>query len=197
MEIEPDLIYIKITISEKDNKNKTPLADREVLMTSKLRDIGIDVNKDLLTMDISSNFKYYLLTKSEIVLSKEYQVVARDGKMTSKVFLALESIGISNVSIEKLDNSNIEKYRKDVKIDAIKAAKGKAEALARAIGQDIGRAIYVQELINNNRGDIASNSIVLRGQRSISGSVSTMSEPEIDFEKIRLEYSIICRFELK
>lgn len=193
MEVSPDLIYIKILINEKDNKNKIPLADRENTMISKLKEIGIDITKDLLIKDISSNFKYYWLTKSEILLAKEYQLLVRDGKTVSKVFIELESIGISNVSIDKLDNSNIQKYRKEVKIDAIKAAKEKAESLANAIGQNIGRAIYIQELEGGN--PIVSNRISIRGASSLYGSRAP--EPEIDFEKIRLEYSVICRFELK
>jgi uncharacterized protein len=193
MEINPDLIYIKILINEKDSKNKAPLADRENTMISKLKEIGIDINKDLLIKDISSNFKFYWLTKNEILLAKEYQLLVKDGKTASKVFVELENIGISNISIEKLDNSNIQKYRKEVKIDAIKAAKEKAELLANAIGQNIGRAIYIQEL--EGVAPNVSNRILIRGASSLYGSRAP--EPEIDFEKIRLEYSIICRFELK
>jgi uncharacterized protein len=193
MEISPDLIYIKILINEKDNKNRIPLADRENTMISKLKEIGIDINKDLLIKDISSNFKYYWLTKNEILLAKEYQLLVRDGKTASKVFIELENIGISNVSFDKLDNSNIQKYRKEVKIDAIKAAKEKAESLANAIEQNIGRAIYIQEL--DGVAPSVSNRIMIRGASSIYGARAP--EPEIDFEKIRLEYSIICRFELK
>jgi uncharacterized protein len=193
MEINPDLIYIKILINEKDSKNKAPLADRENTMISKLKEIGIDINKDLLIKDISSNFKFYWLTKNEILLAKEYQLLVKDGKTASKVFVELENIGISNISIEKLDNSNIQKYRKEVKIDAIKAAKEKAELLANAIGQNIGRAIYIQEL--EGVAPNVSNRILIRGASSLYGSRAP--EPEIDFEKIKLEYSIICRFELK
>jgi uncharacterized protein YggE len=150
-----------------------------------------------LIKDISSNFKYYWLTKAEILLSKEYQLTVRDGKTASRVFVELENIGVSNLSIDKLDNSNIEKYRKEVKIAAIKAAKDKSEALASAIGQSIGKAIFIQELENNyGTGMPGSNSnITLRGSSSVYGSRA--QEPEIDFEKIKLDYSILCRFELK
>jgi uncharacterized protein len=198
MEIGADLIYIKILINEKDNKSKIPLADRENSMISKIKEIGLDINKDLLIKDISSNFKYYLLTKSEILLAKEYQLLVRDGKTASKVFIELENIGISNVTIDRMDNSNIQKYRKEVKIDAVKAAKEKAESLAIAIGQNIGRAIYIQEL--EGVAPTVSNRIVIRGANSLSNSSiygSRAPDPDIDFEKIRLEYSIICRFELK
>lgn len=194
MEITPNLIYLKIFLNEKDNKSKLSLAERENIMISTLKEIGIDISKNLSIMDMSSNFKYYLLTKNDILLSKEYQLLVRDGKTASKVFIELEKIGISNVSIDRLDNSNIENFRKEVKIDAVKAAKNKAESLANALNQSIGRAIYIQENFGNGVQG-ASNSIMIRGVSSqIYGA---NAQADIDFEKMKIEYSILCRFELK
>jgi len=197
MEIVPDLIYLKILINEKDIKSKLTLSEREKLMIETLKQIGIDISKDLSIKDMSSNFKFYLLTKNDILLSKEYQLLVRDGKTASKIFVELEKIGISNVSIDRLDNSKIENFRKEIKVDAIKAAQNKAQSLASALNQNIGRAIYVQEVVQNFGNGIpgASNSIIVRGYASeIYGS---NAQPDIDFEKIKLEYSILCRFELK
>ena len=146
MRVTPDLIYLKILISDKDKSNKT-LSERESIMVSKLKEIGIDISKDLMIKDLSSNFKFYLFAKNDILLSKEYQLLVREGKTVSRVFIELEKIGISNVNIEKVENSNIEKLRREVKIEAIKAAKSKAESLVNAIGQNLGKAIYIQEQI--------------------------------------------------
>lgn len=197
MEITPNLIYLKIFLNEKDNKSKLSLAERENIMISTLKEIGIDISTDLSIKDMSSNFKYYLLTKNDILLSKEYQLLVRDGKTASKVFIELEKIGISNVSIDRLDNSNIENFRKEVKVDAVKAAKNKAESLATALNQSIGRAIYIQEVEHNFGNGIpgTSNSIMIRGVSSqIYGA---NAQPDIHFEKMKIEYSILCRFELK
>jgi uncharacterized protein len=196
MEIAPDKIFIKVNINEKDTKNKSSVADLEKSMMSTLKAIGIDVTKDLIVKDISSNFKSYLFSKNEILLSKEYQILVRDGKTASQVFIGLERIGISNVSIEKLDNSKIEQYRKEVKISAIKAAKDKAESLSKAIDQNIGRAIYIQELMSMANQFSNSNNIVIRGYGSVPNN-TIESEPDIDFEKIKIESSVLCRFELK
>ena len=138
MEITPDLIYLKVLLNEKDMKNKISVSDLEAKMLDKLKVIGIDLSTDLLIKDISSNFKYYLLSHSEILLSKEYQILVRDGKTASQVFIELEKIGISNVEIDRLENSNIVQFRKEVKVNAIKAAREKAESLTLAINQGIG-----------------------------------------------------------
>ena len=147
----------------------------------------------MLFRSISSNFKYYLITKNDILLTKEYQILVRDGKKASQVFTELEKIGISNISIERLDHSKIEQFRREVKIKAVTDAKSKAEYIALAINQTIGRAIYIQELDNNANINRTSNSISIRGTSSIYGS---NAETDVDFEKIKIEFSILCRFEL-
>jgi uncharacterized protein YggE len=198
MEITPDLIYLKVLLNEKDTKNKISIPELETKMIEKLKGIGIDIAKDLLIKDISSNFKYYLLTKNEILLSKEYQILVRDGKTASQVFLELEKIGISNVSIDRLENSNIVQFRKEVKVNAIKSAKEKAESLTLALNQSVGRAIFIQEIENNLNNSRVSNSILIRGiSSSIYGSNAASPTLDFDFEKIKIEYSILCRFELK
>lgn len=192
MEITPDMIYIKILISEKDTKNKITVTELEKLMIQRLSDIGVDVKKDLLIKDMASNFKSSLLSRKEIILSKEYQVLIHDGKTASQLFTEMEKIDISNVSIEKLDHSKMEQFRRDVKVNAVKVAKEKAEALTTAIGQGIGRAIYIQELDNFYGYPQVSNRVM-----NYSNINSAESLTDIDFEKLHIEYSIMCRFELK
>jgi hypothetical protein len=194
MEITPDIIFIKILISEKDSKTKGPISDTEQKLINKLTDLGIDVSKDLAIKDLVSNFQVYFLVKSDIVLSKEYQLKVYDAKTVGKVFVELEKIGISNVSIDKLENSKIDQYKREVKINAIKAAKEKAQALVSAIDQTIGRAIFIKE---NDviQTQYKTSNMMVRGSSTIYGSRA--SNIDIDFEKIPIEYSVEVRFELK
>ena len=190
MEIIPDEIYIRVLIDEADNKNKTALEDRERQMMKSLEKLGIDIKKDVLIKDMTSNFKDYLLRKNDILRAKEYQVLVRDGKTAAEVFMELEKIGISNVNIERLESSEMEKYRREVKIEAVKQAREKAADLAMAIYQDIGRAIYIQEIDFGFRRPMMANS-------AMEMKSADAKSYDIDFEKIHIEYSILCRFELK
>ena len=179
MSIVPDLIYLKIIMSDKDNKNKQSLDDIEKTMISKLIDIGIDINKDLSVKDFVSNFKSYWISKTDIVLTKEYELIIHDTKTLKKVYSEFQKLGISNVTIDKLDHSKIDQFRKEVKINAIKAAKDKAEALTLSINQTIGRAIYIQEL--DNQYLYKNSNIRIRGVSS--GISSESSTPELEFEE--------------
>jgi len=198
MEVIPDEIYLKIIINEKDFKNKS-LLEIENSMVSKLQEIGIDPKKEISIKDIASNFKYYLLLKTDILLVKEFQVLVHDGKTAGKVIIELQKLGISNTKIDRIDNSKLIEYRKEVKINAIKAAQDKAKSMALAINQDIGRALFVKEIENNYynslQGKVAG--VQIRGMSNSSTSISNNPEPDIEFEKITLDYSILVRFELK
>jgi len=199
LEISPDMIYVKIVLSDKDNKEKLALPEIERRMINILSEIGVDVNKDLSLIDFASNLKSYWL-KSNVTLKKQYQLTVHDAKTLQEIFFEFQKLGISNVSVEKLDHSKIEQYRKDVKVSAIKAAKEKAELLAIALNQDIGKALYIQEVDNlkpilyGGTYGAASN-VVIRGYSSTSSSNSTSTE--IEFEKINVESTILVRFELK
>ena len=200
LDIIPDMIYLKIILSDKDNKNKQSLDEIEKSMIGKLTEIGTDLNKDLSVKDFASNFKSYWLSKSDVILTKEYQLIVHDTKVLQKVFFEFQRLGISNVTIEKLDNTKIEKFRKEVKINAIKAAKDKAESLTASLNQAIGRAIYIQELenpyfANALQGRVAGMNV--RMKSVASGSSDDSSAPDVEFEKINLQYSILVRFELK
>ena len=195
MEIVPNEIYLRISINEEDNKGKVSVEEKEQVMFDKLKEIGVDVEADLAVKDFASNFKDYWLKKSEIKTRKEYQLIVHNSLMLSKVFMAMEKLEISNISIERVDHSEMERFRMEVKIKAIKAAKTKAEYLAMAIDQKAGRALHIQEIENNYPPITRMNSnIVVRGYASMEQSKIM---PEIEFEKIKIESMIQVYFALE
>jgi len=195
LEVVPDEIYLRITIKELDSKGKQSLEQLEKKMIKSLSAIGVNVDKELAIIDFSSNFRSHLLRKSSILTSKDYQLLLHNGQTTARVFIELEKIGISNISIEKVDHSKIEDFQNKVKVKAIKAAKEKAIMLAEGIDQSIGNALYIQEMGNGYypRAQRVSNIMM----KSFAEANMEETIPEIEFEKIKLEYSILVRFELK
>lgn len=129
MEIVPDQIYLKIVISEKDKGKKT-VEQQEKAMIAILQKLGIDVRKDLLMKDMSSNFKSYFLKKTVVQTEKEYQLCLHGADKIGPLLSALEAADISNISIDRVDHSQMDKFRQEVKIEAVKVAKTKAEAFA-------------------------------------------------------------------
>jgi hypothetical protein len=192
MDIVPDEIFIQINIDESDYKGRSDLDEFEQSMFDALSELGLDVEKSLKVKDMASSFEEYWLKKTDIQKSKSYELKVSTAGMTSKVFSEMEKIGISNLRINRVDHSNIDYYRNQVKMNAVKNGKEKAEMLAKAVDQEIGRALFMREMENFYR---PVNSQVLMSARA--GSMKEAKEPEIQFKKIHLEYSVQIYFELK
>jgi uncharacterized protein YggE len=192
VDIVPDEIYIQIIINESDYKGPTELNELQNEMFKTLSGIGVDVEEDLTVKDMASNFEEYWLKKTDIQKSKSYELKVNTAVLAGNVFREMEKLGISNLNINRVDHSNIDEYRNQVKVNAVKNGKEKAGMLAKAIGQETGRALFIREMENYYR---PVNAQVLMSARA--GSAKEAAEPEIQFKKIHLEYSVQIYFELK
>lgn len=198
MEIVPDEIYLKIFVNEKDYKGKHTLEEIEGKMQAKLSALGINVEQDLAVRDMTSNFSSYWQKTKSIHTIREYQLLVHSAKSAGQVFQQLESLGISNISIDRTDHSEMDDFKMQVKLKAIAAAQQKATSLTETIGQNCGRAIYIREVENRvfkaaHELPGAASNILVKGY---ANAVHAASDLEIEFEKIRIDYSIQVRFEL-
>ena len=196
--VTPNEIYIKIIINEKDTKDKTPLEEQELKMYNSLKSLGIDVDKNLTTSDMASNFKFYFLKSKDIMKSKQYVLKVGDAVTASKVFIELESIGISNTSIDRIDHSDLENIRNQMRSKAVENAKARAVALAKPLNQTIGAAIHIADneiykttnQLNTNLQEVVVIGYGLRKK-------SEAELPKIEFEKIKVATNINVKFILK
>jgi hypothetical protein len=190
MELVPDQIYVTIVVKETDKPKRT-VEEAEKLLVERLKALGIEVKSNLTVLDFLSSAKSGFLSK-DIVTSKKYQLLLSDAQTVARVFNDLEANLFTNISISKLSHSRLEQFRQEVKANAIKAAKEKAAMLMRAIGQDIGKALYVEELPEIQTQYRASNTMyAARGYDEVD------KFEDLNFEKLRLKSSILVRFEIK
>ena len=197
--VTPNEIYIKILLAEKDSKDKVSVEDLEIKMVNALKTLGIDLDKDLTTTDIASNFKSYLLKNKDILKTKQYILKVGDGLIASKVFINLEQLGISNTSIEKVTHSNLENIKNIIRTKAVENARTRALAIVKPLQQNIGSAIQISDnepyYANQQlQGRVAG--ITLRGN-SYTQEVSLANIPKIEFEKINISANIQVKFILK
>ena len=196
--VMPNKIWITVLLAERDFKGKKSVEDAENEMIKKLQEIGIDTEKNLSMNDMTSNYKTYLLKQTDIFKSKSYSIIVTDAKMTSKVFIELENIGLSNVRIEKTENSETKKIQLLINEKAMENAKLIAQSFSKPLNQKIGNALQ----INNNAiisNQLAGNvsGISIRGYSSIYGNRSENYEPNIQFEKINISSSVQVKFRLE
>ena len=131
--VAPDEISLSIVVNEKDYAKKQSLEALEKEMLSALKKVGIDTKKDLTVVDMSSDFNSRKWRKGDIKLSKAYKLRTSTAKQTMQVLLALDEVGISEVSISQIKCSNIEQYKYEARAMAMKDAKRKAKILNHCI----------------------------------------------------------------
>lgn len=195
-EVAPDRIYLSIQLNEKDFKGKT-FVEIEKSMIKALQGLNIDTKKQLSIKDVASNFQKYWYSKKEAVITKEYQLIVYDGQTAGATFLALQQLGIANVSVEKLENSRLEAIKMELKGEAVKEAKASADILTKAIGQSVGKALFIQE---NSYGSMPRVTYAKSARMTVQNydlEEMVSSQPEIEFEKQKLECNITVRFVLE
>lgn len=192
----PDRIYLKITISENDTKNKKSVEELENTMVQKLKLLGIDPSKQLLMNDLESSYKKYVLKSSDVMKTKSYDLLLFDGLTAGKVIQELEKENISNIQLLKTQHSQQEKILADLKRRAIIKAKKNANNIANAIGQKAGNAIYISDLRETTPAN--SNLFVNTSFGYSSQKLKQEFEPaDLNFRKIGFSSSLSVKFKLE
>ena len=196
--VTPNRIYIDVLISEKDVKGKKSVEELENDMLTKLKSIGIDVDKNVAMQDMMSNYKKFFLKQTDIQKSKSYSILVYDAKITAKVFIGLEEVGLSNVRIDKLEHSDEKKLQLLMNSKAIENAKANAISFTKPLGQTVGKAIFIG---NVSEGIIKRNytgsTIRIRGNSSQKNYDAKDYNTNIEFEKITISSEIGVRFALE
>ena len=178
--VTPNRIYLKIIISEKDSRDKISIEELEEKMLTSLK-----------------TYKSYFLKNKDILKSKEYILIVKEAATASGVLLELENIGISNISIEKTEHSDFEKFMNYCRTKAIKNAYDKATAMTRPISQSIGNAIHIfdNEAKFDNGFEGALHGVVVSGYSN--KNKKKYEQPKIEFEKIKISAFVSVKFVLK
>ncbi len=194
-EVSPDRIFIRFQIAESDSRGRSSVADQERAMVQALGRIGIDTEKQLTINDMSSNFQKYILRRTDIQQSRDYVLEVPSAAVAASAFAALEGAGISNATIDRAEYRDIEAFTLENKVKAVKNAQEKASALAAAVGQTIGKAIFIQDYERTYRA--YSSNMMVKSVAMDSAVAVPEAGPNIDFEKITVESNVTVRFLLE
>lgn len=188
MEIEPDEIIFNVGIKA-DNKND--LADNEKKLFETLKNAGVK------NEDIKFKSMYQNIYSKTAKFTKSYQFKANAKSNLNKIFEDLNQKWISNLNISEVKNTKIADFRKAVKINALRAAKEKADYLLESMGKKTGNVIEIVEI-----EDYTSDTVMPVAYKSRMNSVQLeMADASVDYsfdniENIKLKYSIKTRYEI-
>ncbi|MEG0929022.1 SIMPL domain-containing protein [Chryseobacterium sp.] len=188
MEVEPDEIIFSIGIKA-DNKND--LADNEKKLFDILKNAGVK------NEDIKFKSMYQNIYSKTAKFSKNYQFKANAKSNISKIFEDLNQKWVSSLNISEVKNTKIADFRKAVKINALKAAKEKADYLLESMGKKTGNAIEIVEIEDYTSDTVMP--VAYKGRMSNVQMEMADASADISFdniENIKLKYSIKTRYEI-
>lgn len=194
-EVTPDIIYIGMSLKEyfKDNnsKKKVEITDLENQLVAAVLKAGI-AKEDLMINNVSSyNYATEKKKNPDFLASKQYRLKVSDLNKFNQIMSAVDTKGIAYTNIESYDYSKMDALKKDLKIKALLAAKEKANYMVTALGEKLGGVIEIQD-----GGDNAIQP-VYRNYMMKAEMADAAPAQEIDFKKIKLNFSVNVIFEIK
>lgn len=189
-EVVPDIIYVSIALTDKVvNKDTYTISAQEEKLKKALQGLGIDL-KNLTLADASSDVIMHKRREKGVAQRQEYLLKLSTASEVTRVFEMLHDNDIKEATISRVDHSKMDELRKEVRINAIKAAKDKATYLLEAIGQQPGKPLIVREEMGMPyRANMYSN---------VSFDAAAMGrQEETDFRKIKIQFSYYVKYEIK
>ena len=200
LEIVPDEIYINIVLREKNkNNDKFKIEAQEDALLQKLKENGFDIN-NLSLSGADGDLQYRVFRKNKVLTEKRLLMKVQTAGEVNKLFHILDELEIEDAGISRTSHSQIEKFRKEVKIEAMKNAKSKADYLLAAIGEQTGKPLVIREHVytvypTNQYSNTALQEVVVTGYASRQADKGL--ENEIAFTKIKIRYEIFAKFGIK
>ena len=192
-ELTPEEFYLQIVINERDSKGKISVESQQRDMVAVLRKLGVDVEKQLKMANLSSEF----FKKNTSVAMAKYQLQLGSSGEVAKVWQALDDLGISNISILKVTHSQLDKYKQEVRLEAMRNAQKSAQEMAGAIGQTIGKCFYIYDSNSNVLPVMYDNAVLMRSAKAAADAESAAEEDPLEFKTIKLEYGVQAKFVLE
>ena len=197
-EIIPDEIHFMITIKEywqeefekkskpEDYQTKVPVNEIEHNLMSALKQAGI-APSDIQTKEVGD---YWRERGKDFLISKTFDIKLQNPDQINRIIQTVNTKGIQSMNIGELKNKDLQEYRKQGKLEALKAARQKADYLVAAMGQKLGNVLRIVEPEERSFSYFQPQSAM-----SNVAIPSYDSNPE-NFRTIKLRYQMTARFEI-
>lgn len=201
MEITPDEIYVQVFLKEYEKKGTGKIGIdkiRQDFLTA-VRSLGLPDSSITVSGYDANNFNPWWRKKNkkeELYASITYQVKLRNTTQVDQLVDKLDDNATQNFYISGTSHSKLEEFRRNLKIQAVKVAKEKAQYLAEAVSEKVGVAITINEpgeYYQPYYANMRSNMMV----KAEAMNQSAPDQPQADFKKMKLRYDVSVVFELK
>jgi uncharacterized protein YggE len=192
-EINPNIIVLSVRLKEfEENKVKTTLDQIEKDFLIAVDKSSID-KKNIVLADVTTNAIRQRRKERELYSQKTYEITFSRTEDVMVLLNNVRNVKLDYLDIVTLSHTEIERYRLEIKIEALKAAERKADALLNSVGVKRGKPIMIQE-------NPPKNTFVRQEQSNTLYSVmdpESLGVSEIPLKKIKLRFEILAQFEIE
>jgi uncharacterized protein YggE len=154
MEVPPDDIELVIQLAEYNREKNDNIEHIQKELFEKTDAAGIP-RSSVTIKDVGDHYSYWRYywdwyywnnPANRPYITKQYSIRLESMLQVDKLVESLQMRGISNVYLGETQCKNLAEYRRQVKLEAIKMAKEKAEYMLNAIGEKTGSVISIKEV---------------------------------------------------
>jgi uncharacterized protein len=202
LDIIPDEIYVQVYLKEFEKKGSGKVSIEKIRQNflTAVRSLGLPDSSISVSGYDANNYNPWWRKKNkkeELYASITYQVKLRNTAQVDQLVDKLDDNATQNFYISRTSHSKLEEIRRNLKIQAVKAAKEKADYLAEAVNAKIGVPVTINEpgeYYQPYYGNVASNRMMKVEAMDQSAPVD---QPQADFKKMKMRYDVSVVFELK
>lgn len=203
IEIIPDEIYVQVDLKEYEKKGQGKI-NIETIKRNFLNNVkAIGIADSLISVAAYDGFggNPWLRKKNkknELFASISYQIKIKTSKQLDDLVDKLDDEATTNFYIQRTSHSKLAEYRKQLKIQAIKAAKEKAQYLSEAIDEKAGEAVTINEPTEYYQPyyNVMRSNVMMKEQAMAADMAGAEGNP-VDFRKMKLKYDVTVVFAIK
>ena len=202
MEVVPDEIYVIVDLKEYEKKGSGKIGLDKIKsdFLNYCRSIGLPDSVITIASydgDIGNPWVRRRKKKEELLASISYQIKFTNSRKMDELVEKLDDAATQNFQIARTSHSKMQEFRKQLKIQAIKAAKEKAGYLAAAIDEQVAVAVTITEpndlVVTPYENRMVQYNLSVRYNKRADDE----AEAGVDFRKITLKFEVNVVFALK
>jgi len=205
MEVIPDEIYVQVDLKEYQKKGEKINIDQ--IKSDFLKNVrSLQIPDSAISIASYEGFNGYPWWRkrkkdkeADLMATISYQVKLNSSYKLDQLVNLLDDEATLNFQVIKTSHSRINEWRKELKIQTVKAAREKAIYLSEAINEKLGEAVTIREPNDVSLYYYPRNaySNLKYSNTQMEVQAAPANESAIDFRKIKLKFDVNVVFAIK
>lgn len=200
LEVVPDELYFTISLKEyfkdeKNQKDKVSLETLEKQLIEAVKSAGLP--KENLSISGVTGYREWTGKKKpqHFLAGKQFQLKLSNANNINDLMAKVDDRGIEYVNMSRVEHSKKEEFRRQVKVNALKAAKEKAGYLLESIGEKLGEVLEIHEVEEGNVYPMYKQAQY--NVRMMAADAAPEGGEALEYQKIKYSYRMNATFRIK